>query len=37
LTDVVLNNIEAPDWLFQSIMLLLAIGFPIAMLFAWAY
>ena len=36
-TDVVLNNIEAPDWLFQSIMLLLAIGFPIAMLFAWAY
>jgi TolB-like protein len=37
LTDVVLNNIEAPDWLFQSIMLLLAIGFPIALLFAWAF
>ena len=37
LTDVVLNNIEAPAWLFQSIMLLLAIGFPIAVLFAWAY
>jgi TolB-like protein len=36
-TDVVLNNIEAPDWVFQSIMLLLAIGFPIALLFAWAY
>ncbi len=37
LTAVVLNNIEAPNWLFQSIMLLLAIGFPIALLFAWAY
>jgi hypothetical protein len=31
------NNIEAPDWVFQSIMLVLAIGFPIAVLFAWAY
>jgi len=37
LSDVVLNNIEAPDWVFQSIMLVLAIGFPIALLFAWAY
>jgi TolB-like protein len=36
-SDVVLNNIEAPDWVFQSIMLVLAIGFPIAVLFAWAY
>ncbi len=26
--DVVLNNITAPDWVFKSIMLLLAIGFP---------
>lgn len=37
LADVVLNNIEAPEWVFQSIMLVLAIGFPIALLFAWAY
>jgi TolB-like protein/Flp pilus assembly protein TadD len=36
-TDVVLNNIEAPEWVFQAIMLVLAIGFPIALLFAWAY
>ena len=35
--DVVLNNIEAPDWVFQAIMLLLAIGFPMALVFAWAY
>ncbi len=35
--DVVLNNIEAPDWVFQAILLILAIGFPIALIFAWAY
>lgn len=36
-SDVVLNNIEAPEWVFQAILLLLAIGFPVALLFAWAY
>ena len=35
--DVVLNNIAAPDWVFRSILLLVAIGFPFAALFAWAY
>ncbi len=35
--DVVLNNIEAPDWVFQVVMLLLAIGFPISLVFAWAF
>ncbi len=35
--DVVLDNIEAPTWLFQSILLLLVIGFPMALLFAWAF
>ena len=35
--DVVLNNITAPGWVFQAIMLLLAIGFPIVLLFAWAF
>jgi TolB-like protein/Tfp pilus assembly protein PilF len=35
--DVVLNNITAPDWVFQAIMLLLAIGFPIVLVFAWAF
>ena len=35
--DVVINNIEAPDWVFQAILLLMAIGFPIALIFAWAY
>jgi TolB-like protein/Tfp pilus assembly protein PilF len=35
--DVVLNNIEAPDWVFQAILLLVAIGFPFALIFAWAF
>ena len=35
--DVVLNNITAPDWVFQAIMLLLAIGFPIVLIIAWAF
>ena len=35
--DVVLNNIAAPDWVFQVIMLVLAIGFPLVLVFAWAF
>jgi len=35
--DVVLNNIEAPHWVFQAIMLVLGIGLPLALFFAWAF
>jgi len=35
--DVVLNNITAPDWVFQVLMLFLVVGFPFAMIFAWAF
>jgi len=35
--DVVLNNIAAPGWVFQVIMLVLAIGFPLGLVFAWAF
>jgi TolB-like protein/tetratricopeptide (TPR) repeat protein len=35
--DVVINNIGAPDWLFQAIMLVLLLGFPVAVIFAWAF
>ena len=35
--DVVLNNITAPGWVFQVIMLVLAIGFPVVLIFAWAF
>jgi TolB-like protein/Flp pilus assembly protein TadD len=35
--DVVINNIGAPGWVFQVILLILGIGFPIALIFAWAF
>jgi TolB-like protein len=36
-TDVVLNNVEAPDWVFHVILLVLAIGLPLIIMFAWAF
>jgi len=36
-TDVMIDNIGAPDWVFRVILLVLGIGFPIALLFAWAF
>ena len=36
-TDVILNNIAAPGWVFHVILLFLAIGLPIAVFFAWAF
>ena len=35
ISDVVLNNIAAPEWVFKAIMLLLGIGLPVALFFAW--
>jgi len=35
--DVILDNIEAPAWVFQAILLLLIIGFPVAIILAWAF
>jgi TolB-like protein/Tfp pilus assembly protein PilF len=35
--DIVLNNIAAPAWVFQVILLVLALGFPIAVILAWAF
>jgi TolB-like protein len=35
--DIVLENIHAPDWIIQAFMLALAIGLPIALIFAWAF
>jgi TolB-like protein len=35
--DLVFENIGAPDWVMQSIMALVAIGFPLALVFAWAF
>ena len=36
-SDIVLDNISAPEWLMKALMFFIAIGFPIAVLFAWAY
>ena len=36
-SDIVIDPIAAPDWLMKALMFFLAIGFPIAVLFAWAY
>ena len=35
--DVVINNIEAPAWVFQAILLVVMLGFALALIFAWAY
>ena len=35
--DLVLDNIASPDWVMQSILVVLGIGFFIALVFAWAY
>lgn len=35
--DLVLENIGAPAWVMQTLLLFLAIGFPIAVIFAWAF
>ena len=35
--DVMIDNIGAPPWLFKFIVLVLAIGLPVALVFAWAF
>ena len=35
--DIVLETIDAPDWVMKTLMLLLALGFPIVAFFSWAY
>jgi len=37
IVDLVLENVNAPDWVMQVFMLALAIGFPLAVFFAWAF
>ena len=35
--DVVVPIIEAPEWVPKAMLLLIAVGFPLALLFAWAF
>jgi len=37
IADLVLANIGAPIWVMQTILLLLALGLPLAVVFAWAF
>ena len=37
IADLVLQNIHAPDWVIQAFMLALGLGFPLAVIFAWAF
>lgn len=37
LADIVLDNVTAPQWVMQVLMLFIIIGFPVAMIFAWAF
>ena len=35
--DVILNNVTAPEWVFHTLLLFIAVGFPFAVFFAWAF
>jgi len=35
--DLVLDNIDAPAWIMKVFMLAVAVGFPVALIFAWAF
>ena len=37
ITDVFLEPFGAPEWVIKTILLLLLIGFPLALFFAWAF
>ncbi|MBT8047873.1 MAG: tetratricopeptide repeat protein [Xanthomonadales bacterium] len=35
--DLVLENIGSPDWVMQTIMLVMVLGFPVVVFFSWVY
>lgn len=35
--DLVLDNIGAPHWVMQAFMLAMALGFPLVLIFSWAF
>jgi len=37
ITDVFLENFGAPDWVIKTILMMLVVGLPIALFFAWAF
>ncbi len=37
IADLVLGNFNAPSWVMQSFLLLLIVGFPVALIIGWAF
>ncbi len=37
IADLLIDNIGAPDWVMKTLFVALALGFPIALFFAWAF
>ena len=37
IADILLDNFGAPPWVMKSLVLVLAIGFFVALFFAWAF
>jgi TolB-like protein len=35
--DVMIDNMDAPAWLFRSLLMAIGVGFPITLIVAWAY
>ena len=36
-TELALDSFATPDWVIKTVLFLLVIGFPLALIFAWAY
>lgn len=36
-SDVVIGNVGAPDWVFKIILMIAALGLPVVVVFAWAF
>ncbi len=36
-TALALDSFAAPDWVIKTVLFLLVIGFPLALIFAWAF
>ena len=37
IADLLIDNIGAPDWVMKTLFVVLALGFPISLFFAWAF
>ena len=37
IADVLIDFLEMPDWSGKLLVLILALGFPLALIFAWAF